>query len=129
MAMNTLVDTNIFLSILLDEDKASICKQYLIDAEGKLFISDFSLHSIGVITFRLGKKDTFDKFVADILPMVEIASLPWNSYNRLRKNSNDFSLDFDDAYQFGVAISNNLSIATMDKDFRKVEEIVPVEFL
>ncbi len=54
-----LVDTNIFLEILLGQDKSSVCKDFLNKNDDKIFISDFSLHSIGVILFRFKKKEIF----------------------------------------------------------------------
>jgi predicted nucleic acid-binding protein len=50
--MMFLVDTNIFLEILLTQDKKAICKKFLDKNIGNLHITDFSLHSIGVILFR-----------------------------------------------------------------------------
>jgi hypothetical protein len=47
-----LADTNIFLEILLAGDKAETCKNFLSQNLGKIHISDFSLHSVGVILFR-----------------------------------------------------------------------------
>lgn len=46
-----LADTNIFLEVLLAQDKRKECKNLLEENRGKLSISDFSLHSIGVILF------------------------------------------------------------------------------
>lgn len=58
-----LADTNIFLEILLEQDKKEECKRFLINNIGNLSITDFSLHSIGVILFRYNKEDIFQKFV------------------------------------------------------------------
>ena len=53
--MAFLFDTNIFLEILLDQEKKDVCKKLLNDNIGKIFLSDFSLHSIGVILFKQKK--------------------------------------------------------------------------
>lgn len=34
-----------------------------------------------------------------------------------------FNLDFDDAFQYGVAKENGLTIVTLDSDFKKVKDI------
>ena len=47
-----LADTNIFLEVLLAGNKAEACKAFLARNSVKIHISDFSLHSIGVILFR-----------------------------------------------------------------------------
>ncbi len=47
--MNYLVDTNIFLEILLNQNGRKKCETFLQDEPGAAWISDFTLHSIGVI--------------------------------------------------------------------------------
>ncbi len=47
--MPYLVDTNIFLELMLEQKEKNTVKQLLNQLdESKLFISDFSFHSIGV---------------------------------------------------------------------------------
>lgn len=58
-----LIDTNVFLEILLKREKSEKCKKFLEDNRGKLNITDFSLHSVGVILFRLGKEHIFSKLM------------------------------------------------------------------
>ena len=48
-----LVDTNIFLEILLGQDKKEVCKRFLDKNIGNLNITDFSLHSLGDISGKL----------------------------------------------------------------------------
>jgi hypothetical protein len=57
--MTFLVDTNVFLEILLSQDKKEHCKMFLNNNIGILNITDFSFHSIGVILFRYAKEDIF----------------------------------------------------------------------
>jgi predicted nucleic acid-binding protein len=124
-----LFDTNIFLEILLSQEKSSECKKELIDKTGEIFISDFSLHSIGVILFRHDKEDVFNKFTKDILPNVDILSLAIESYSKLSALLDTYNLDFDDSYQYKVAEENGLAIVTMDKDFKRVAEKIAVRFI
>jgi predicted nucleic acid-binding protein len=118
-----LVDTNIFLEILLGQDKKEVCKRFLAKNIGNLNITDFSLHSIGVILFRYSKEDIFRKFVEDVMPDTKILSLPMELYRDIvivRKNLN---LDFDDTYQYSVAKYYGLKVVTMDKDFEKIKDL------
>lgn len=39
-----------------------------------------------------------------------------------------YKLDFDDAYQLGVASEFELTVKTMDLGFEKVKAVIPVEF-
>jgi len=71
-----LVDTNVFLEVLLTQDKKEDCKRFLEKNIRDLNITDFSLHSIGVILFRYGKEDIFQKFVEDVIPNTRLLSLP-----------------------------------------------------
>jgi predicted nucleic acid-binding protein len=47
--MNYLVDTNVFLEILLNQAGRKKCEAFLQDEKGAAWISDFTLHSIGVL--------------------------------------------------------------------------------
>jgi predicted nucleic acid-binding protein len=129
VAMKYLIDTNIFLEILLKQDKASTCKSFLNAHFDNICISDFSLHSIGVILFRQNKDSIFQKFVNDIIPKVQIIALPKEAYGHLIKRKKMSKLDFDDAYQFEIALNHNLEIVTMDKDFERIKDEGTVTFL
>ena len=118
-----LADTNIFLEILLGQDKKEECKRFLINNIGKLGITDFSLHSIGVILFRYNKEDIFQKFVEDVMPDTRLLSLPMELYSDVVNVRKSLNLDFDDAYQYSTAKYYDLQVVTMDKDFEKIEDV------
>ncbi len=71
-----LVDTNVWLEILLDPGNPEIASRFfnLIPTD-ELFVSDFSIHSIGVILSRLKKLDIFEKFLSDLFINGEIEQL------------------------------------------------------
>ncbi len=127
--MMYLIDANVFLEVLLTQEKQEICKSFLSANLGNLGITDFSLHSIGVILFRNKREDIFHKFVSDVMPNVEIIALPRASYEDLAEIKRKLYLDFDDAYQYKVAMDYGLEIVTMDRDFEKVEDHINVRFL
>ncbi len=62
-------------------------------------------------------------FLADVMPNINIkvAALPYHLLNDLIKAQEQFNFDFDDAYQYCLAQENNLTIVTMDKDFKDVD--------
>ena len=124
--MAHLADTNIFLEILLGDSKAGICSS---KHRSDLYITDFSINSIGIVTHRLGKFEQFEIFLRDILPHVHIARLAEFSYDELVEVIKENGLDFDDAYQFIAAKEYDLTLVTLDNDFRKVEKEYPVRFL
>jgi len=118
-----LVDTNIFLEILLGQDKKEVCKSFLGENIGDLNTTDFSLHSIGVILFRYSKEDIFYKFVEDVMPDTRILSLPMELYRDVVTVRKNLNLDFDDTYQYSVAKYYGLKVVTMDKDFEKIKDL------
>lgn len=127
--MTYLVDTNIFLEILLVQDRREDCKRFLNDNIGKLSISDFSLHSIGVILFRNNNAASFERFARDVLKRMEIVSLDKALYNEIPSMSKQLGLDFDDTYQCAVAKQKGLTIVTMDTDFNKAVQTNKIDFL
>lgn len=78
--MNRLIDTNIFLEIFLNQARRLDCEQFLNEHIGYLHLSDFSLHSIGVILLKKGKHQDFQRFATDVLLKVQLLSLPQNQY-------------------------------------------------
>jgi len=116
-----LIDTNIFLEILLSQKQKDICKEFLVSNIEQIYISDFSLHSIGVILFRNNKGAVFNTFFEDIIQKIKISTLSEELYSELGEVKEKFGLDFDDAYQFKTAEEYGLSIVTQDKDFEKYQ--------
>lgn len=122
--MTFLVDTNVFLEILLRRSRKESCKRFLDENIGSLNISDFSPHSIGVILFRYKKQDLFHEFIKDVMPKVDLLALPVVGYPDLLDANRDQRLDFDDAYQYCVAEHYGLKIATLDRDFERSEGVI-----
>ncbi len=118
-----LADTNIFLEILLKQKKCEACKAFLIQSASTLFMSDFSLHSIGVILLKKDAAELFREFLNDTLPSIRVLGLPIDGYQSLIDAAQKFALDFDDAYQHAVAKNFTLKIATMDQDFKRVDDV------
>lgn len=80
MAIKYLIDTNVFLEILLNQEKKELCKKCLTDRFGEIAISDFSLHSVGMILFRNKKFELLNSFVNDVLSQIEILTLRNKQY-------------------------------------------------
>ncbi len=116
-----LVDSNIFLEVLLNQRKKSECKKFLSDNIENLHVTDFSLHSIGVILFKYGNEKDFVIFAEDVLPKIKVLTLPINRYVELGDIKKEYNLDFDDAYQCLVSRYYKLKIVTMDSDYKKAK--------
>ncbi len=128
MAVVLLLDTNIFLEILLEQDRSKACKELLRKNLGEMYISDFTLHSIGVILFKQNEDELFLKFITDILHKIQLLSLPRNKYITVVSNRKKYKLDFDDSYQLSVCKHFGLKLITMDHDFKKIED-TDIEFI
>ena len=118
-----LVDTNIFLEALLEQQKAKEVRSFFQKVDlGEIFITDLSLHSIGIVLFGLGKLELFNSFLDDmIIDGIEILSLQPEGLKLLYNIAQKFKLDFDDAYQYSVADKYNLQLISFDRDFDRTK--------
>jgi predicted nucleic acid-binding protein len=116
-----LIDTNIWLELLLERERSKECRIFFERMDSKLlFISEFSLYSIGVILFKLKKETVFDDFLEYLFKSeISIARLSLKDMKQLVLIKQKFNLDFDDAYQYVVAEKFGLTIVSFDSDFDK----------
>ncbi len=122
--MRFLVDTNIFLEVILEQEKAGEAKSFLEKTnEHDLFISDYSLHSIGLLLFRKKQYDVFHQFLLDMISNAGIimTALSTEDMKAVINSAQKFNLDFDDAYQYAIAETYDLIIVSFDRDFDRTE--------
>ena len=118
--MRLLLDTNIFLEIILDQEKSPDAKALLSKGEeNEFFISDYSLHSIGLLFFRLKQHDVFRQFLMDMMINVGVImiSLAVEDMETTINPARMFNLDFDDAYQYTPAEKYDLTLISFDNHF------------
>jgi predicted nucleic acid-binding protein len=106
---------------IIESGKSSDCKDFLNKNYDKISISDFSLHSIGVILYRYKKKEIFKEFIQDILSEIKILNLPSQEYAIFTNTTQLPNLDFDNLYQYSIAKYYDLEIVTMNSDFKKAK--------
>ena len=119
-----LVDTNVWLERLLDQDRAGEVGQFLAQTPTRqLLISDFSLHSIGVILGRLGEHHVLPRFVEDVFVRggVCLATLAPGALPRVVEVMDRFNLDFDDAYQYVATEQFQATMVSFDRDFDRTD--------
>ena len=122
--MKLLVDTNVFLEIILEQEKAAEAKALLTKTEEhQFYISDYSVHSIGLLLFRRKQHDVFREFLNDVLRQAgtSVVSLPADSLGSAIEAAQRYNLDFDDAYQYAAAENHGLTIVSFDADFDRTE--------
>ncbi|MEN3335878.1 MAG: uncharacterized protein V7641_5243 [Blastocatellia bacterium] len=130
-----LLDTNILLELLLNQKKAGDVERLLLNiAARNLYLTEFSLYSIGVILIRQKKHSVFVSMVEDMIEQagINVLRLLPSDMQDVANHAQSFNLDFDDAYQYAVAEKYSLTIVSFDKDFDRTNkgrkepaEIVP----
>ncbi len=120
-----LLDTNIFLEILLRREKSEAAKHlFIANVSTDLFMTDFSLHSLGVFLFQRNRQEAYVRFVKDVIIQAGIAVIGLDPQELLAlpEFSKRFHLDFDDSYQYAVAQKYGLEIMSFDADFDRTEK-------
>ncbi|OPX62545.1 MULTISPECIES: PIN domain-containing protein [unclassified Methanoregula] len=120
-----LIDTNIFLEYILKRQHVREVRDFFYRVDPALLhMTDFSLHTLGVIYLREQKAGDFLTFInEDILASgIRILSLDPDNFAKIAEVSTRFHLDFDDAYQYTIADLNNLTIVSYDRDFDRTEK-------
>ncbi len=121
--MRYLVDTNVWLELLLGQEKLDECREFFQNLDTNLIaISEFSFYSIGIILCRLNKDELFEDFLDDIEnSLISKIKLENKDVKYLLQVRKKYNLDFDDAYQYVVAEKYNLTIVSFDSDFDRTE--------
>ncbi|MUG97650.1 PIN domain-containing protein [Scytonema sp. UIC 10036] len=113
-----LVDTNVFLEVLLEQQRADEARKFLLNAPAdSLHISDFSLYSIGIILVRRQMPEVFRLFLQDVKVGMRQVRLNLDELDALPEVAQNLKLDFDDAYQYVLAERWGLRLVSFDADF------------
>ena len=119
-----LVDTNIWLELLLDQENAAEVRRF-VDAHetSELAITEFSLYSIGIILTHLKKHEVFTDFLTDTLERsrLRLIRLDLAGLKGIMAVQHRFGLDFDDAYQYVATSQDNLTLVSFDRDFDRTD--------
>ena len=119
-----LLDTNVWLELILNQEKANTVSNFLQNTEAHLLsMTDFSIYSIGIILTRFKKDSVFEDFLSDTIEdsgvgRIRLETADLKKVLLIRKQ---FQLDFDDAYQYVAAEKYNLTIISFDNDFDRTE--------
>jgi len=89
----------------------------------ELAITDFALHSVGVVLARNKRDDLFVRFISDLLADtgVRYVSLDFADLMAVTETRERLPLDFDDAYQYVAAEKHGLTMVSFDADFDRTE--------
>ncbi len=120
-----LLDTNILLELLLNQKNAGDVERLLLNIPAQnLYLTEFSLYSIGIILIRQKKHSAFVSMVEDLIERAGVnvlRCLP-GDLREVVGYAQSFNLDFDDAYQYAIAERYGLTIVSFDKDFDRTSK-------
>ena len=117
-----LIDTNIFLEILLSQKRKDECKKLLSMLKvGKIegVVTDFTIHSIIVLMDNFGKLDELEVFLSSLTAYKSLHVYVTSIFDEVKaiKIAKENNLDMDDAIQYTAALSINANaIVSFDKD-------------
>ena len=118
-----LIDTNIFLEVMLRRERSKECKKLLeLLRDGKIngIVTDFTLHSIIVIFDRFKKLEELKKFLLTLRAYrgLYVYNTSLGCEVRAVDLARNSGLDMDDAIQYSAALTVNAkAIVSFDKDF------------
>jgi hypothetical protein len=129
-----LLDTNIFLELLLNQKESGSVRALLSTKNPEeLGISDLAFHSIGIILYQKNAQHLFSDFIEDLFGDggIILFALGSDDMKRLEHVSLSFRLDFDDAYQYVVAEKFDLALVSFDTDFDRTDRkrLIPADIL
>ncbi len=122
-----LVDTNIFLEVLLLQAKKEECEELLEQfRKGKKLgiVTDFTIHSIIVMMYTYGKMDGLRVFLSSLTGYKGLRVYPTDLASEIKATelSAQNKLDMDDAIQYAIALETNVeAIISFDKHFSNLK--------
>lgn len=120
-----LVDTSVWLEILLDQDAREEARRFLEEAPpGTLLVSEFTLYSIGLILGHEEDPGTYTTFLRETVERGSVARIRLSLANlsRLPDAMKRHDLDFDDAYQHLAARQADAVVVSFDDDFDAIPD-------
>lgn len=131
-----LVDTNIFLEILLEQNNSEECEKFLEWSYKNgipLACTHFSIHAIEAMLSIRNKFQEIEDFLQNLenMPNLQVYATTIEEEKQIIKIARKIKLDFDDALQYFVAKKTGASnIVSFDSHFDKtsIKRKTPKEF-
>jgi len=117
-----LLDTNIFLEVILSREYSKVIQDFLNrDITTALFVSDFSVFSVGIFLVRRNLSDLFGTFIDDLdMRDIRTISISAKELKQIPAWCKKFVLDFDDAFQCAVPDPFRLKLVSLGHDFDRI---------
>ncbi len=132
--MRLLVDTNVFLEVILQQQRSDEAKAFLRTFRSNdFFVGDFTVYSVGIALFRSKRHSEYIDFLQDTLlhKLSHVASISALISERLVDSATSYNLDCDDAYQYLAAKQLGIRVVSYDSDFNRTPEgrLTPAQVL
>jgi len=132
-----LIDTNIFLEVLLSRNRKKDCKKLLAlvrDSKITGVVTDFTIYSIMILMANLNKLDKLKRFLLSLTAYKGLYIYSTSLTDKINavQITKEQKLDIDDAIQYSAALSVNAkAIVSFDKDFNglRIPRKEPAEIL
>ena len=132
-----LIDTNIFLEVMLSRRRKGECKrllEMLRDGRVEGVVTDFTIHSIIVLLDGLRRLKELRAFLASLTAYKGLYVYTTSVAEEVRavEIAEEEGLDMDDAIQYSVALSVNAdAIVSFDRDFDglKIPRVEPADVI
>ena len=99
----------------------------------RIFVSDFTVHSLGVVMSRFGQIQAYEPLLTGlgIGREILVVEVDVGELARVVSASTTHKLDFDDAYQYAAAEIHGLTLVSLDNDFDRTprRRLTPAEAL
>ena len=119
-----LIDTDIFLELLLHREKGEICQAFLEKLERKQIecvCTHFAVHSVIIALERRGKMAEAKRFLNYVISLPGLLVVDFSVKDEIKvlEMMSSSGLDFDDSLQACVALETGCEgIVTLDSDFK-----------
>jgi len=131
-----LIDTNIFLELILNRAFKNDCARLLKEVENgnlEAYVSSFSIHSIEVILSNFNKQKELKIFLSSIIDFEGLSVYSTNIEEELGAiEEMEKGLDFDDALQSFITKKLKASIVSYDRHFDNIKglkRVMPSDIL
>jgi predicted nucleic acid-binding protein len=130
-----LIDSNIFLEILMKQKKSEQCKELLnkiAQGEIRTIVSKFTVHGIeGMLTEDPEALETFLNNITSLVNL-KVVNTDLEEEKQILELSKSTKMDFDDALQYSIAKRENIkAIISFDTDFdgTELKRVEPEELI
>ena len=126
--MKYLIDTNVFMQVLRQRDQAESCLTFLNTRLSQSAITSFSLATLCLLGEKFRQEQLTHRFLISLLAQgLSVLETTYFDLTSLLIEKKSLGLRFDDAIQFATAREHQLTLVTLDQDFRHLKKQISIK--